>query len=535
MALEAFWLPLLPAYLIGLLASWALEALLLPRPQAPWRRGAAANLTHVGVWTLAFALEMALFQRPYFAIANVLAIELLLVLVSRAKYEALQEPFVYPDFEYFTDAIKHPRLYLPFFGWGKALAAASAYGIALWMGLVFEQPITAGADIWWPTSTDIPEGEIITSGISLGPYYLTIWAICALGLMLARCAGRKLVVTFDADGDLQHQGLIGALWAYARAERMPAAPLLDVSPFLAKAVEPTPGELPHLVCIQSESFFDVRRHFPIVKRDVLANFDEICAEALAHGELEVAARGANTVRTEFAFLSGLEPEALGVHRYNPYRKLAAEGVPSLASYLKGLGYRTICVHPYYGDFYRRDKVLPKLGFDDFIDLSAFSHDPRDGPYVTDKVLAEYVVGMLSGDSSQPLYIHVITMENHGPLHCEVVEAKDISSFLNAPMPQGCADLVAYSRHIKNADEMFFIIKSALNKLSCPAGMCVFGDHIPIMPKVYQELGEPGSMSDYFIWHNRGGFERRLEKKNIAELGGYFLSLVGLGFKENDKR
>ncbi len=34
-----------------------------------------------GEWTLAFALELMLFRRPYFAVANVLAIGLLIVLV----------------------------------------------------------------------------------------------------------------------------------------------------------------------------------------------------------------------------------------------------------------------------------------------------------------------------------------------------------------------------------------------------------------------------------------------------------------------
>ncbi|MGH8816797.1 MAG: hypothetical protein ACREX5_09420 [Achromobacter pestifer] len=146
--IEAFWIPLLPPYLIGLVLSFLVEALLTPRPVAPWRRPAAAVGVHVGVWTLAFALELMLFRRPYFAVANVLAIELLIVLVSNAKYQALREPFVYPDFEYFTDAIKHPRLYLPFFGIGRAIAAGGGYGIALWAGLLLEESVTAGAGIW---------------------------------------------------------------------------------------------------------------------------------------------------------------------------------------------------------------------------------------------------------------------------------------------------------------------------------------------------------------------------------------------------
>lgn len=510
MALEAVWFPLLSAYLIGLLASWALEALLLPCPQAPWRRGAAANLTHIGVWTLAFALEMALFQRPFFAIANVLAIELLLVLVSRAKYDALQEPFVYPDFEYFTDAIKHPRLYLPFFGWGKALACAGVYGVALWGGLTFESAVTA--------QPGGPDGLLLYSGlVSLG---LAGLACCAM-------AGARLQAAFEADQDLRRLGFVAALWAYAQAERAPLDSLLQQAPFADLQVSAVSAEqLPDLISVQSESFFDVRRAYDIVREDVLAEFDTLCKEAVAHGALHVAARGANTVRTEFAFLSGLDPDKLGVHRYNPYRRLAGRGVPTLASHLRKLGYRTVCIHPYFASFYRRDKVLPKLGFDEFIDVQAFGQAEKVGAYVGDKALAEYVIRTLSERSDpRPLYVHVITMENHGPLHLETVTAQAINDVLSGPMPAGCEDLVAYARHIRNADAMFGRLHRYLSHSERPASLCVFGDHVPVMPKVYQAMGDVPGNSHYLIWRNdapkRGGamdtYIARLAQAFVAPL------------------
>ncbi|AUL20601.1 sulfatase [Bordetella holmesii] len=277
--LESLWLPLLPPVAIGLLLGWLMESLLLPRPAAPWRRPAAANLIHVAVWLVAFGLELALFRRPYFAVVNVLAIQLVIVLVSRAKYQALQEPFVYPDFEYFTDAIKHPRLYVPFFGVWNALAAAAGYGVALWAGLALEPSILSGAD-----------GSPAAPGVAPLPLTLLVIGLCVVGVLSAKWAGRRVVVDFDADNDLRRLGLIAALWAYAKAEREPIAFLQGQAPFAAKAVGVPLTELPDLVCIQSESFFDVRRAFPIVKKDVLSNFDQLCAESVAYGQLEVAAR-----------------------------------------------------------------------------------------------------------------------------------------------------------------------------------------------------------------------------------------------------
>jgi hypothetical protein len=476
--LDDLWASVWPALLLGLFASWALECLLQPRPVAPWHRPLTANLTHIGVWLLAFALELALFRRPYFAGANVVAIVLVLVLVSRAKYHAMQEPFVYPDFEYFTDAVKHPRLYLPFFGWGNACAACGGYGLVLWLGLMFEHTIVAN---------DWPSFILIFAGMSAAGLALSVWA------------GRRLSVDLDAEADLRRLGLVGMLWAYGRAERQSMDAVIKRAPFRAAAPGETPAVLPDLVSIQSESFFDVRRAYPIVKKDVLRGFDELCAEAFVHGELQVAARGANTVRTEFAFLSGMSADELGVHRYNPYRRLAGKGLPTVASYLKSLGYRTICVHPYHRSFYRRDTVLPALGFDEFIDIEAFDSTQRVGAFVGDQALGNYVSSLLKRDDPRPLFIHVITMENHGPLHLETVTADDARDVLNGPMPTGCEDLVAYARHLRNADAMFSELRQTLLRNGRPAGLCVFGDHVPIMPKVYRALGEVSGSTDGFIW------------------------------------
>ncbi|OWT72735.1 MULTISPECIES: LTA synthase family protein [unclassified Achromobacter] len=470
------------ALALGLVASTLMGAVLQPRPVPPWRRPWAANATHAGIWLMAYAAELLLFGRPCFAMFNVLAIEGVIILVSLAKYDALREPFVFQDFDYFTDAIRHPRLYLPFFPWRYAVAAAVGYGAALWLGLALEPAVIHAAGL---------------RGLAV-ILLLALW-----GWGLARVGGRRLAPTFDADDDLRRLGLLAALWAYGRAER--AAPGVGTGdapvrgPFGAVPPARTSASLPDLVTIQSESFFDVRRAYPIVKRGVLQGFDRLCAQAAMYGELDVAARGANTVRTEFAFLTGLAPRDLGVHRFNPYRKLARRGVPTVASYLRRLGYRTVCVHPYHGSFYGRDTVLPALGFDEFIDLRAFGENQKDGANIGDRALGGYVSALLQRDDPRPLYIHVITMENHGPLHLESVSAADARQVLSGPMPAGCEDLVAYARHLRNADDMFSSLAQTLACNGRPAGMCVFGDHIPIMAKVYRALGEPSGTTDALIW------------------------------------
>lgn len=221
--------------------------------------------------------------------------------------------------------------------------------------------------------------------------------------------------------------------------------------------------------------------------------------AVCHGRLDVPAWGANTVRSEFAFLSAIEPAALGVYQFNPYRKLARRGFPTLASHLKSQGYRTVCVHPYSAAFYNRNTVYPGLGFDEFIDRRSFSDAQKSGPFIGDIPLAERVCELLSLASEQPVFVFVITMENHGPLHLEKMHPGDAGRLYTTAPPAGCEDLTVYLRHLGNADRMLGMLREQLQRLSHPATLCWYGDHLPIMPKVYAALGTPDGKTDYLIW------------------------------------
>lgn len=495
---DAVWCAVAAPLAGGLLATWLLEAALAPRPRAPWRRPLAAVALHVGAWLFAFACAWAIVGRPYFAAGILLAAFGLIVAVNNAKYQALREPFVWADFEYFTDAIRHPRLYLPFLGIARALAVAAGMVAAVAAGWLLESAVRA-----WT----------VTAALGAAGAVLAAWG-----------SSRNVPVSFEARKDLRRLGLAMSLWRYAQAERRFIDPPL--TPF-SQAAPAAAGPLPDLVAVQSESFFDPRPLYPQLRTGMLHGFDQLRAQACAHGPLRVASWGANTVRTEFAFLSGLGPREQGVHRYQPYRRLARAGLDTMASYLRKQGYRTVCVHPYHGSFYARDRVLPLLGFDEFIDIAAFA-GPLDGaPYVGDRAVAEHVASVLRRERTQPLYVHVITMENHGPLHLERVEPGDEDAVCAHALPPGCADLVAYCRHLCNADAMFTSLARTLSDLPRPAGLCIYGDHVPIMPQVYRQLGAPDGATDYLVW--RPGHAGRPDAEAVAatDLAGIFLRHMGL--------
>ena len=497
-----------PAFVMVLVAAGGGLALsvVIERSMVPaigWSRPLAAWGLHVGLWVLAFGLMVLLLGRPWFAACAVSAFLLMLVLVNNAKFSSLREAFVFQDYEYFTDAIRHPRLYIPFLGWGKFLGAAAGFVVAIGIG-------------FWGEAVPVPRfyfaGQL--GGVGL---------VAGVGLLLIVSSARQaLPVAFDPNQDVGRLGLLASLWRYGEEE---CSRIDAVSPFADAEFGRDTKELPHLVAVQSESFFDSRSLCQDIRADVLAEFDQLKADSVACGKLKVPAWGANTVRTEFAFLSGINEDDLGVHRFNPYRAVARGAEwPTLATFLKQIGYRTICIHPYPASFYRRDKALPRMGFDEFLDIQAFEGSPRSGPYISDRAVAEKIASILA-EAREPVFVFAVTMENHGPLHLERVDSSDIQNLYNAPPPAGCDDLTVYLRHLKNADEMIGKLRKTLENCPRAAELCWYGDHVPIMPSVYDRFGEPNGDVDYVLWSNQRSCTTPEQMIEAHQLSGEWLRAV----------
>jgi hypothetical protein len=467
----AFWMPLVTAA-VGLPVSAVVAGW---RRSQPW----AALALHAGLWLIACAVWTAVLGRPVFAAMLALSHWTTVAVVDRSKQQTLRERFVIQDFEYFPDTLRHPMLYLPFLGWANFIMSASVTISAITVGFLVES-VPAIRDGQW-----LAVGSMIALGCSL-----LVWG-----------NRQRLDITLDPAIDIARLGMTASLWRYAQEFRRPMPPITKLETATARPGTNATDPLPHVVMVQSESFFDARALHPGVRRDILANFDALTACSLAHGQLRVPAWGANTIRTEFAVLAGENTNALGIHRYQPYwavkRGLQVAALPSC---LRKLGYRTIAVHPFPASFYARDIVYPRFGFERFLDLTAFNGAPRSGPYVSDLAVAEAVEALLR-TATEPTFVFVVTMENHGPLHLEHIDDGDIAQLYHQPPPAGCHDLTAYLRHLRNADRMVAHLQQSLKQLERPTGLCWYGDHVPIMTSVYEALGEPPADTPYLIWRN----------------------------------
>src|SRR6185503_11094053 len=96
---------------------------------------AARLALHAGLWGLAFSLLAAALGRPVFAAALVACGQALLLAVSAAKARYLREPLVYADLALFSQALRFPRLYLPYFGLARAAGLTLLFVVVITAGL----------------------------------------------------------------------------------------------------------------------------------------------------------------------------------------------------------------------------------------------------------------------------------------------------------------------------------------------------------------------------------------------------------------
>lgn len=488
------------SYFFAIILTFAAEALTRPRAVAPWRRRPAALGVHVAAVTAVFVLAATLSARPIFGVLVSVALTALLAVVSNAKHESLKEPFLFTDLSLFSQLFRHPRLYLPFLSAGKVAAIVVGVGIFL-MTFVLD-------------SSRIPVSRVELSVVA---------PVCAA---IAISLSARLPLTLDAGRDYAATGFFAGFVAYLCNGMRPATfrmldHALSTGPFSRRG---SPSVRPDVIMIQSESFFDARRLGGAILTSILKNFDAACAASQRHGRLDVPAWGANTMRTEFAVLSGLSGESMGYARFYPYAFLRRPCC-SLAAWFKRAGYRTTAIHPYHADFFGRDRAFSLMRFDRFIDVRHFADAQRTGPYVCDAAVAEAILRELDAASDEPSLIMAMTMENHGPLHLERVSKGDAQHCHSLGDDVRWSDLTAYLRHLKNADAMIGMLMAALARRERESIVCFYGDHVPAIPHVFEMLNKPQHESDYFIWRSHGDGPSLRADLQASQLGTTLIDLM----------
>jgi hypothetical protein len=425
--------------------------------------------------------------RPLFAGAVTLALGAGFALTDMVMRRTLNEPGVFSEMSELPQVFTHPHLYLPFAGPGLVLGGAAGAIAAATALLAIEPPL------WGPRPL---------AGLSAAVAILAGGWVLAWPPLLGILAGllRRLRPCGEPVADAARLGPFGMILAHAviaRAERAGRQRAL-AAPALVKTI----GEAgPSIVLVQCESFFDARRLGPAIPRNILPGFAASCADAGWHGRLEVPGWGANTMRAEFAVLTGVAEGSLGYDRFNPYYALTRVPIESQVWRLRRAGYRTLCLHPFDRRFFRRDLAMPALGFEEFHGRETIG-GTRVPPYCPDPEFARHILRALD-EPGPPVFIFAITMGNHGPWLAKgpPVDPAVAQLFDPARVPHG-AGLMRYLDGLRRSDEMLRVLIEGIERRGQPAVLAFYGDHLPSLPGAFAHFGFTEPHTDYAVWPGR---------------------------------
>lgn len=431
--------------------------------------------------------------RPIFAGVVIGALGAGFALTDHTMRQTLREPVVFSEAVELPQVFTHPHLYLPFAGPGLVVGGAvAAVGVASAL-LVLEPPL------WTPRAWAALAVLVLIAGGGWCASRDPGLGILAGWVRRLRPSGEP----FEDAAALGPFAMLAAHTVIARAERGVRRRVLAAPPLIRQRGT---GRIP-IVMVQCESFFDARRLGSGIPRTLLPGIERGCRTAAMHGRLEVPGWGANTMRAEFAVLSGIPDSDLGYDRFNPYYALARSPIESQVWRLRRAGYRTICLHPFDRRFFRRDLAMPALGFEEFRGRESIGGSRRP-PYCPDPELAECILRTLD-EGGPDTFIFAITMGNHGPWLGTVpaIEPAVAALFDPAEIPEGLG-LLRYLDGLRRSDQMLQILIDGLERRGAPAVLAFYGDHLPSLSAAFAHFGFAEGSSDYVIWPGHGASMRR---------------------------
>ena len=335
------------------------------------------------------------------------------------------------------------------------------------------------------------------------------------------------------------------------------------APFTPESVQTRKN--PNVIVIMSESFFDPNVLPNITfSQNPVPNFSRLRLEHM-NGKVIVPTWGGGTANTELEFLAGSPHVFFGNRWYVPFENVGRYFSQNITSALPWMfrenGYRTVGIHTFYGSFYNRDRIYPRLGFDMFIASEDMPDAVYKGRFISDAYFTERIMEqiVLAEDDGKPLFLFGISMQNHWPFYEEKYCGfqPDITG---ESQNLTCGELGivnSFLQGIFDADKELGRLIGFIESRDTPTIVVFFGDHMPILgtheQRIFETLGflnrqeewawrlcdlEAAFSTDYLVWtnfeHGRGCFgvvSTFMLGALVAELSGinlnrYFMYMLG---------
>ena len=276
-------------------------------------------------------------------------------------------------------------------------------------------------------------------------------------------------------------------------------------------VSTTREEMPNIILIQLESFFDSNEvEFFTTSEDPIPTFRYLM-ENYSSGYFKVPSVGAGTANTEFEVLTGMNLRYFGPGEY-PYKtmlKYEKNQTESVATALKAFGYGAHALHNNGGNFYSRADVFNNIGFDSYTSKEFMNIlQLTENGWAKDDVLTQHILNAMDSTEQQD-FVFTITVQGHGDYPEEkVIENPRIA--VQGIEDEGLKNSWEYFvNQLYETDQFIADLIAELERRGEPTVLILYGDHLPTMGLEAKDLKNRYLYNtNYAIWDNIG-----LEKVN----------------------
>ena len=298
---------------------------------------------------------------------------------------------------------------------------------------------------------------------------------------------------------------------------------------------------PNIIAVMAEAYGDIRKMNSQVEfiEDPFEPLSEIKGNHVM-GQILSPVFGGNTANAEYEFLSGFNMAnyPAGTIAYQQYVK--KDGTPGLTKTLNDQGYRSIAVHPYYRDFWDREDVYKRFGFERYYAIEDFNDPIYKLEYVSNYQMGKTVIEQYEEkDPAKPLFCFAVTIQNHFPFTDEDVETYVDSGDLELYDDMVVA-LNSHSDGVKDTTEMIKYLTDYFYDVEEPTMIVVFGDHQPSMKFLYEKEEKEDNPLERFanlyktpcmIWTNYDVELEEFDVLGIDYLSAYVIRYAGVEHPE----
>ena len=272
---------------------------------------------------------------------------------------------------------------------------------------------------------------------------------------------------------------------------------------------PNPPISPNVIVVMSEAFFDpnVLPNLTFSQNPV-PNFHRLSNSHIS-GSLVVPTFGGGTANTEFEFLGGSPHVFFGTRWYVPFenasRYFYADIPTALPWMFRQNGYRTVGVHTFRGDFFNRNRIYPRVGFDLFLSAEDMPNAVYRGDFISDEYFTDRIIEqiILAEEAGEPLFLFGISMQNHWPYVESRYAWVDITSYSPYLSREEIGIVNTFVQGVFDADAQLGRLIDFVESRKTPTIVVFFGDHLPIMGthehRIFERLGFL-SVQDAWEWN-----------------------------------